>query len=77
MQRKRIVTCCGVVVRTPDLFPVSMYDSNMYDRRDLGSSPRQVISVPPYKLTCTSVYPTYKDKTAQDIDSGSEALLEG
>jgi hypothetical protein len=47
-----------------------------YDRRDLGSSPRQVISVPPYKLTCASVYPTYKDKTAQGTDSGS-ALLEG
>jgi hypothetical protein len=49
---------------------------NMYDRRDLSSSPRQVISVPPYKLTCASVYPTCKDKTAQGIDSGS-ALLEG
>jgi hypothetical protein len=49
----------------------------IYDRRDLGSSPRQVISVPPYKLTCTSVYPTYKDKTAPSIDSGSEKFIGG
>jgi hypothetical protein len=49
-----------------------------YDRRDLGSSPRQVISIPPYKLTYASVYPTYSDeKKVQSSDSGAEGLLEG